>query len=141
LDPSIFFSEHATPIWAALSSITSGIGAWLLSRRTAVALVERIRIETDAEVSASETEERTAFRALLMEEVAGMRRSIRECDAAREATRERLNTALTQTLVLRATIEIMEKRVALCKKLRGPGDPQEFLENLGREAKQTSRSG
>ncbi len=55
-------------------------------------MIERARIETHAALSGSEAEERMVFRATLM-------------------LRQRLNTAMTQFLVLSATVEIMEKRV------------------------------
>jgi hypothetical protein len=103
------------PIWAALSSVVGGIGAWILSRRNIGAVIERARIETHAELSASEAEERTAFRATLMTEIVSMRHLLKECDADKEMLRQRLNTAMAQSLVLRATVEIMEKRVALGK--------------------------
>jgi hypothetical protein len=129
LDPSDFFWDHATPILAVLSSITGGVGAWLLSRRNIDAILERAQIETNAEVSAAETAERTAFRAMLMAEVAAMRQLIKECDADKEALHERLNAAMAQSLVLRATVEIMEKRVAfsrqrhaLCDQIVPPGN-------------------
>lgn len=115
MDPSDFFSEHAAPIWAALSSIVSGVGAWLLSRRKISAAVDRARIESAAEQTASESEERTAFRAMLMAEVTAMRQVMKECESDKDLLRERLNTAMAQSLVLRATVEIMEKRVEFCR--------------------------
>jgi hypothetical protein len=127
LDLSAFLSEHVTSIWAGLSSIVSGIGAWLLSRRNINAAVERARIETDIEISAVETAERTAFRALLMTEVATMRQLIRECEADKETLRERLNVVMAQSLILRATVEMMERRVKFYKESRG-GDSSEVVE-------------
>jgi hypothetical protein len=129
LDLSDFFSDHTAPIWAALSSIVGGIGAWILSRRNIDSVIERARIETHAELSATEAEERTAFRATLMTEVINMRQLLKECDADKETLRQRLNTALAQSLVLRATVEIMEKRVALGRDrqtLSSQTDPIDF---------------
>lgn len=119
LDLSAFLSEHATSVWAGLSSIVSGIGAWLLSQWNINAAVERAHIETGAEISAVETAERTAFRALLMTEVASMRQLIKECEADKETLRERLNVVMAQSLILRATVEIMERRVTLRKEGTG----------------------
>jgi IS1 family transposase len=133
LDPSDFFSQHTSPVWAALSSIISGIGAWLLSRRNISAMIERARIESSVEVSASETEERTAFRAMLMTEVTIMRQLVRECDADNEILRERLNTAMAQSLVLRATVEIMEKRVAFGRQRQALGGESEPGGNTGQD--------
>ena len=96
-----------------MSSIVGGIGAWILSRRNIAAVIERARIETHAELSAAEAKERIAFRATLVTEIMSMRQLLKECDANRELLRQRLNTAMAQSLVLRATVEIMEKRVAL----------------------------
>jgi DNA-binding transcriptional regulator LsrR (DeoR family) len=135
LDPSDFFSQHTSPVWAALSSIISGIGAWLLSRRNISAMIERARIESSVEVSASETEERTAFRAMLMTEVTIMRQLVRECDADNETLRERLNTAMAQSLVLRATVEIMEKRVAFGRQRQALGGESEPGGNTGQDVK------
>jgi hypothetical protein len=134
LNPSDFFSEHTTPVWAALSSIISGIGAWLLSRRNISAMIERARIESSAEVSASETEERTAFRAMLMTEVTMMRQLIKECEADKETMRERLNTAMAQSLVLRATVEIMEKCVAFDRQRQALDGRSESPANTGKDA-------
>lgn len=133
MDPSDFFSQHTSPVWAALSSIISGIGAWLLSRRNISAMIERARIESSVEVSASETEERTAFRAMLMTEVTIMRQLVRECDADNETLRERLNTAMAQSLVLRATVEIMEKRVAFGRQRQALGGESEPGGNTGQD--------
>jgi hypothetical protein len=121
LDLSEFFSPHTAPIWAALSSIVGGIGAWILSRRNVDAMIERTRIETHAQLSASEAQERVAFRATLMTEIMSMRQLLRDCDSDREMLRQRLNAAMAQSLVLRATVEIMEKRVALG---RDPSTPR-----------------
>ena len=134
MNPSDFFSEHTTPVWAALSSIISGIGAWLLSRRNISAMIERARIESSAEVSASETEERTAFRAMLMTEVTMMRQLIKECEADKETMRERLNTAMAQSLVLRATVEIMETCVAFDRQRQALDGRPESPANTGKDA-------
>jgi hypothetical protein len=116
VDLSGFFSDcSSSPIWAALLSVVSGIGAWLLGRRSAAKLVEQLRAGTNAELSAAENGERAAFRDLLIAEIAAMRQSIKEYSAESETVRDRLNTAVAQTLVLRATIEIMERKVAACK--------------------------
>jgi hypothetical protein len=113
LDLSDFLSEYKAPVWAALSSVVGGIGAWVLSQRNINAVIERARIETHAALSAAEAAERTAFRTTLMTETMSMRQLLKECDADKEMLRQRLNTAMAQSLILRAAIEIMEKRVAL----------------------------
>jgi IS1 family transposase len=136
LDPSVLFSEQATPIWAVLSSLVGGIGAWLLGRRNIDAAVERVRIETNAEMSATETEERTAFHAMLMAEVTVMRQLMKECEADQETLRERLNTAMAQSLILRATVEIMEERVAFFKEPHTPNDEVAPDEKLGGDTTQ-----
>jgi hypothetical protein len=121
------------PIWAALSSIVGGIGAWILSRRNIDALIERARIETHAESTASEAEERMAFRATLMTEITSMRQLLKNCDADTEMLRQRLNTALTQSLVLRATVEIMEKHVAVGRDRNTLGSQTAPIDNSGED--------
>jgi L-rhamnose isomerase len=113
LDLLEFLSEYMGPIWAALSTGVGGIAAWVLSRRNIDSVIERVRIETHAELSASEAEERIAFRATLMAEMMSMRQLLKDCNTDKETLRQRLNTAMAQSLVLRATVEIMEKRVTL----------------------------
>jgi hypothetical protein len=102
-------------MWAVLLSVVSGIGAWLLGRRNMANLIEQLQAGANAELSAAENRARAAFRDLLMAEIAVMRQSIKEYNAESETVRDRLNTAVAQTLVLRATIEIMEKKVASCR--------------------------
>jgi hypothetical protein len=99
-------------MWAVLLSVVSGIGAWLLGRRNMANLTEQLQVGTNAESSAAESGARAAFRDLLMAEIAAMRQSIKEYKTESETVRD---TAVAQTLVLRATIEIMEKRVAFCR--------------------------
>jgi hypothetical protein len=96
-------------MWAVLLSVVSGVGAWLLGRRNMANLTEQLRFGTNAELSATENGERAAFRDSLIAEIAVMRQSIKEYSAESETVRKRLNTAVAQTLVLKATIEIMEK--------------------------------
>jgi hypothetical protein len=120
VDLSVFFSDCSSPMWAVLLSVVSGIGAWLLGRRNMANLIEQLHVGINAELSATECGERAAFRDLLMAEIAAMRQSIKEDNAESETVRERLNTAVAQTLVLRATIEIMEKKVTLCKERHAP---------------------
>jgi hypothetical protein len=127
LDPWAFLSDHATSIWAGLSSIVSGLGTWLLSRRNINAAVERARIETDIEMLAVETAERTAFRTLLVTEVASLRQLIKECDVDKEALQERLNIVMAQSLILRASVEMMERRIKFYKGRHG-GAPSEGCE-------------
>jgi hypothetical protein len=122
VDLSVFFSDCNSPMWAVLLSVLSGIGAWLLGRRNMANLIEQLQVGANAESSADENGERAAFRDLLMAEIATMRQSIKIYSAENETVRERLNTAVAQTLVLRATIEIMEKRVASCKERHVPRD-------------------
>jgi hypothetical protein len=125
VDLSVFFSDCNSPMWAVLLSVLSGIGAWLLGRRNRANLIEQLQAGTNAESSAAENGERAAFRELLMAEMAALRLSIKEYNAENEMVRERLNIAVAQTLVLRATIEIMEKRVASCKERHVPRDQWE----------------
>ena len=75
-------------------------------------LIEQLQVGTNAEISAAENGERAAFRDLLIAEIAAMRQSIKEYNAESETVQKRLNTAVAQTLVPRATIEITEKRIA-----------------------------
>ena len=125
VDLSVFFSGCGAPIWAVLLSAVSGICAWLLGRRNMANLNEQLQVGTKAELSATENGERAAFRDSSMAEIAAMRQSIKEYNAESETVRERLNIAVAQTLVLRATIEIMEKRVASCKERHVPRDQWE----------------
>jgi hypothetical protein len=115
MDPSVFFSSCSSPMWAVLLSALSGIGAWLLGRRNMATLIEQLQVGANAQLSAAERGERAAFRDSLIAEISAMRQSIKENNAESETVRDRLNTAVAQTLVLRATIEIMEKKVAFCR--------------------------
>jgi hypothetical protein len=121
-DLSFFFSDCSSPMWAVLLSVVSGIGAWLLGRRNRANLIEQLQVGTNTEPSAAENGARAAFRNLLLAEIAAMRQSIKEYKAESETVRDRLNTAVAQTLVLRATIEIMEKRVAFCRERHAARD-------------------
>jgi hypothetical protein len=111
----VFLSDCSSPMWAALLSVVSGIGAWMLGRRNKANLIRQLQAGANAELSAGENGARTAFRDLLMAEIAAMRQSIKVYRAESETVRARLNTAVAQTLVLRATIEIMEKKIASCR--------------------------
>jgi hypothetical protein len=115
VDLSVFFSDCYAPMWAVLLSALSGIGAWLLRQRNMANLIEQLEVGANTESSAAENAERAAFRDLLMADIASMRQSIKDYNVENERVRERLNTAVAQTLVLRATVEIMEKRLASCK--------------------------
>ena len=115
MDLSFFFSDCSSPMWAVMLSVVSGIGAWLLGRRNRANLIEQLQVGTNAELSAAENGARAAFRNLLLAEISAMRQLIKEYDVESETVRDRLNTAVAQTLVLSATIEIMEKRVAFCR--------------------------
>jgi hypothetical protein len=112
-------------MWAVLLSMVSGIGAWLLGRRNMANLIEQLQIGATAELSAAENGARAAFRDLLMAEIAAMRQSIKEYNAESETVRDRLNTAVAQTLVLRATIEMLERRIAFCKERHVARDQRE----------------
>lgn len=95
-----------------MSGVISGVGAFIISLRTVNVSRERARIKLALEASAAETAERAAFRATLMAELSGMRTLIKECEADKDALRDRLNTTEAQVLVLKASNEIMEKWVA-----------------------------
>ncbi len=115
MDLYVFFSGCSSPTWAVMLSLVSGIGAWLLGRRDMANLTEQLQVGANPELSAAESGERAAFRDSLIAEISAMRQLIKEYDVESEAVRDRLNTAVAQTLVLRATIEIMEKKVAFCR--------------------------
>jgi hypothetical protein len=108
LDPLALFSLHATSLW----SIFLAVSHHPLAHNR---LAESSDAPSPASVRALETGQRAAFLSMLVAEIAGTRRMIKAYQADTEALERRLNTALTQSLVLRASLEIMEKRVALLK--------------------------
>ena len=112
MDLLAFLAEHSTAVWGAASGAVSGIGMFLISFWKISASVERARMKTTADAAAAETAERTAFRASLMDELAGLRAQIKACEADKNQLRERLNNAEAEILVLKASNEIMEKWVA-----------------------------
>jgi hypothetical protein len=112
LDPLAFLAEHSTALWGAFSGAVSGVGMFLISFWKLSAAVERARMKMTADAAAAETVERAAFRASLMDELAGLRAQIKACEADKNQLRERLNTAEAEILVLKASNEIMEKWVA-----------------------------
>lgn len=112
MDPLIFFSDHAAPLWAVLAAGISGLGAWLINMRNISSTVERTRISISADVANAEVVERAAFRTSLMSEISEMRKLIKECEGDKETLRQRLNAAEGQILVLKASNEIMERWVA-----------------------------
>jgi hypothetical protein len=121
----LFFSDCSLPMWAVLLSVLCGVGAWLLGRRSKANLIEQLQVGTNAEISAAQNGERAAFRDLLIAEMAAMRQSIKEYNAESETVQKRLNTAVAQTLVPRATIEITEKKDSKCKERHVPREQWE----------------
>jgi predicted kinase len=111
LDLLAFLAQHSTAAWGAISGAASGIGMFLLSFRRVSASVERARMKMIADAAATETVERAAFRASLMDELAGLRAQVKACEADKNQLRERLNNAEAEILVLKASNEIMEKWV------------------------------
>ena len=109
MEPSDFPSTRPAPIVVRL---INRLTAWGLSRRITEALIAHIYAQGDFGASATETEERAAFRTMLMAEISSLRQTVRQQDADKDVLRQCLNTALAQTLILRATVEIMEQRVA-----------------------------
>jgi hypothetical protein len=112
LDPLAFLAEHSTALWGAVSGAVSGIGMFLLSFRKVSASVEHARMKMAADAAKVEIGERAAFRASLMNELAGLRAQIKACEADKNQLRERLYNAEAEILVLKASNEIMEKWVA-----------------------------
>jgi hypothetical protein len=113
--PLIFFSQHSPSIWIAICGLFGGPWAWLRGRPHQDTPPDAVRLDTSAAIWADEPGQRTAFRTMLMTEIAGMRLVIKEYEIDTGILRQRLNAALAQSLVLRATVEIMEKRVAFLK--------------------------
>ena len=112
MDLLAFLAEHSTAIWGAVSGVVSGVGMFLVSFWKVSTSVERARMKAMADAAAAETAERAAFRASLMEELAGLRAQIKACEADKNQLRDRLNNAEAEILVLKASNEIMEKWVA-----------------------------
>jgi septal ring factor EnvC (AmiA/AmiB activator) len=112
LDPLAFLAEHSTALWSAASGAVSGIGLFLISFWKVSASVEHARMKMAAEAAKVEIAERAAFRASLMNELAGLRAQIKACEADKNQLRERLYNAEAEILVLKASNEIMEKWVA-----------------------------
>jgi hypothetical protein len=115
----IYFAEHSTALWAALSARLSGVSAWPPGLRQINASVERTRIKMSVEASAAEVAERAAFRATLMAELSAMRLLIKECDGDKKLLRERLHSAEAQILLLTASNEIIERWMASFKSTNG----------------------
>ncbi len=115
-----FLSEISTPIWVALTSAVSGLGAWIVNNRKIAASIERVRIKMIADAALGENAERAAFRATLMGEIAALRQLIKECEAEKDSLRERINRAEGQIVVLKASNEIMERWVAFFKDRSAP---------------------
>ena len=109
------FSELPTPIWVAVSGALSAVGAWFVSVARINASIEQARIKLVTEVLSDETQQRAAFRATLIAEVAALRGLIKDCETEKEALHERVNRAEGQTIVLKASNEIMEKWVTFFK--------------------------
>src|ERR1700748_3777269 len=97
------FSSHAIPIWSAMASLLDDRTPHRSNKQ------EPARADpaaTSADVWATETGQRTAFLEMLMAEIAGMRRVIKAYEIDTDSLRQRLNAAVTQSLVLQATVEI-----------------------------------
>jgi hypothetical protein len=109
--------------------VHSDLGAWLLCRPHEDATVEPDRIEKNADLCSTETGQRTAFCAMLLSEMAAMRQVARERETDTDVLRQSLNAALEQSLVLRATVEILEKRLALLRDRRVPHDHEVAAES------------
>ncbi|HEY4044695.1 MAG TPA: hypothetical protein VGM32_23020 [Rhodopila sp.] len=108
-----FFSSHATPIWSLLPTLLGALDPWVPHRPHRDYHQDQPElIDTNTEICVAETGQRTAFLEMLMAEIAGMRQVIRDYERDTDSLRQRLNTALAQCIVLRAIVEIMEKRVA-----------------------------
>jgi hypothetical protein len=65
---------------------------------------------------------------MLLAEIAVMRQVIKEREIDADRLRRSLNTASEQSLVLRATVEILEKQVAFFKDRQVPHDPTVAIE-------------
>jgi hypothetical protein len=123
----IFFSERPPSIWIAICDLFSRFGAWLRRRLQGNIDQHAARLDTGADIWAEEPRQRTAFRTMLMTEIAGMRLVIKEYEIDTGILRQRLNAALAQSLVLRATVEIMEKRVAFLKDRQATHDHEAVI--------------
>jgi hypothetical protein len=109
------FSEMPTPIWIAVSGGLSAVFAWFVSVARINASIEQARIKLVSEVLSDETEQRAAFRATLIAEIAALRGLIKDCETEKEALHGRANRAEGQTIVLKASNEIMERWVTFFK--------------------------
>jgi hypothetical protein len=138
LDPLVFLTDHATPIWAILAAGMSGLSAWLLSLRNISATVERTRLAMSADVSHAEAAERAAFRTALMTEVSEMRQLMKECEAEKQILRQRLNAADGKILVLKATNEIMERWIAFFNERDTPVGQVIHLDSSTKDPPKTS---
>jgi septal ring factor EnvC (AmiA/AmiB activator) len=111
LDLLAFLAEHSTALWGAISAAASTAGMCFISFRKVSASVERTRMKMTADAAEAERAERSAFRASLVAEIAGLRAQVKACEADKNQLRERLNNAEAEILVLKASNEIMEKWV------------------------------
>ena len=101
--------------------------------QNAAVSIERARTKMTTEISTAEVNERAAFRATLMAEVAAMRVMMKECEADKNTLRERLNTAEGQILILKASNEIMERWVSFFKDRNWPLGPRGWQDATAHE--------
>jgi hypothetical protein len=107
------------PFWSLLAAIICSFVSWLIAMRRASVTLERERMHAQAHTLASENVERAAFRSALMTEIGKVREEIKDCEAAREALRGRVNALEEQLIVLRATNEIMQRWLVFFKQREG----------------------
>ena len=98
--------------WSAITGVFSIGTGFIIRYKRILASVERTRLRASVDALVTETAERAAFRATLMEEITVIRGMIKECETDRDILRTRLNAAEGQIVILQASNEITEKWVA-----------------------------
>jgi hypothetical protein len=83
-------------------------------KRLSVA-AERVRLKTTADALTEEISDRSAFRVTLMAEIASLRQRVKECEAQRDDLQNRVNVAEGQTLILKASNDILARWVKFFK--------------------------
>lgn len=105
------FPAHAASIWSVLL-VLFGLPQQRLPQPPARnADDEPCPRDTNADFAAAGDGQQAALLATLTAEIAEMRLVLKDDELDTESLRERLNAALAQSLVLRASQEILEKRI------------------------------
>jgi chromosome segregation ATPase len=115
LDVLGVLADVPVPIWAALSGGLSAVGTWVFGMKRLSVAAERVRLKTTADALTEEISDRSAFRVTLMAEISSLRQRVKECEAQRDDLQNRVNVAEGQTLILKASNDILARWVKFFK--------------------------